>query len=153
MKTVRTLASLIVFTTMLMLTSAGAKAEDRYGTQKVVYHVNTKGGEKDSTYRMVLRNVQNHVDAVGRDKIDVKVVMHGDGVELLRDAVDDQALQMGITSLKTQHVQFLVCANTLKGKNIDPDKDLFEVSHEDIVPSGVAELSRLQQQGYTYIKP
>ena len=48
-----------------MLTPAGAKAEDRYGAQKVVYHVNTKGGEEDSAYRMVLRNVQNHVEAVG----------------------------------------------------------------------------------------
>ena len=27
------------------------------------------------------------------------------------------------------------------------------VFEEDIVPSGVAELSHLQQQGYTYIKP
>ena len=153
MKTVRILASLIVFTAISMLAPAGAKAEDRYGTQKVVYHVNTKGGEEDGAYRMVLRNVQNHVEAVGRDKIDVKVLMHGDGVELLRHAVDNQALQMDVTNLKTQNVQFLVCANTLKGRDIDPDEDLFEVSDEDIVPSGVAELSYLQQQGYTYIKP
>lgn len=89
MKTVRILASLIVFTAISMLAPAGAKAEDRYGTQKVVYHVNTKGGEEDGAYRMVLRNVQNHVEAVGRDKIDVKVLMHGDGVELLRHAVDN----------------------------------------------------------------
>ena len=34
------------------------------------------------------------------------------------------------------------------------DLDLFfDVFAEDIVPSGVAELSHLQMQGYTYIKP
>jgi hypothetical protein len=30
---------------------------------------------------------------------------------------------------------------------------LYDTSEADIVPSGVAELSRLQQLGYTYIKP
>lgn len=153
MKAARLLMSLIVLTTMLMLTSTGAKADDRYSNQKVVYHVNIKGGDKDGAYRMVLRNVQNHVEAVGRDKVNVKVVMHGDGVDLLKHAITNQSLQMDVTNLKTQNVQFLVCANTLEGRNIDPDKDLFEVAPEDIVPSGVAELSHLQQQGYTYIKP
>ena len=153
MKAIRTFVSLIAVMTVLALTSMGVKADERYGNQKVVYHVSTKGGDQDSTYRMVLRNVQNHVEAVGRDKITIKVVMHGDGVELLRHAVDNQPLQMEVTNLKTQNVQFLVCANTLEARKIDPDKDLFEVADEDIVPSGVAELSYLQQQGYTYIKP
>ena len=39
-------------------------------------------------------------------------------------------------------------------RKISYEKDLFDVFKEDIVPSGVApELSHLQQQGYTYIKP
>ena len=58
-----------------------------------------------------------------------------------------------MTNLKTQHVAFNVCNNTLVGRKIDYSKDLFEVFEDDIVPSGVAELSRLQQMGYTYIKP
>ena len=153
MKAVRTLMSLIAFMTLLALTAAGVKADERYGNQKVVYHLNVKGGEKDNAYRMALRNVQNHVDAVGRDKVNVKVVLHGDGIELLQHAIDSEPLQMAVTNLKTQNVQFLVCANTLEARKIDPDEDLFEVAQEDIVPSGVAELSHLQQQGYTYIKP
>jgi intracellular sulfur oxidation DsrE/DsrF family protein len=39
------------------------------------------------------------------------------------------------------------------GRKIDYKTDLFDVYEEDIVPSGVAELSRLQAMGYTYIKP
>jgi intracellular sulfur oxidation DsrE/DsrF family protein len=46
-----------------------------------------------------------------------------------------------------------VCNNTLKGRKISYENDLFDVYEEDIVPSGVAELSHLQLQGYTYIKP
>lgn len=126
-----------------------ATANDRYGNQKVVYHINYDGGEDDKKYRGAMRNIQNHINAVGVDNIDVKVVLHGDGVNVLKSAVDNQKLQADITSLKTQNVAFNVCANTLKGRNINYETDLFEVFEEDIVPSGVAELSRLEQMGYT----
>jgi len=137
----------------LALWAGLAGAEGRYGPQKVVYHINETGGQNDRAYRAALTNIQNHIKAIGQDNIEVKVVLHGDGVELLRDAVTDTELQMSVTSLKTQNVQFLVCNNTLQGRDIDPDDDLFEVFAEDIVPSGVAELSYLQEQGYTYVKP
>ncbi len=130
-----------------------AEAEGRYGKQKVVYHINFDGGENDKAYIVALKNIQNHINAVGKDNIEVKVVLHGDGVYLLRDAVKDLKVQGEISNLKTQKVIFNVCANTLKGRKLDPDNDLFEVFKEDIVPSGVAELSYLQEQGYTYIKP
>jgi hypothetical protein len=41
----------------------------------------------------------------------------------------------------------------LVGRKISYENDLFEVFEDDIVPSGVAELSHLQQMGFTYIKP
>lgn len=133
---------------------AGAAAdENKYGKQKVVYHINYDGGEGGKKYFGALRNIQNHINAVGKDNIEVKVVMHGNGLGLLAQAKDDLKLQGNVTNLKTQNVAFNVCSNTLKGRKIDKDKDLFEVYNEDIVPSGVAELSYLQAQGYTYIKP
>lgn len=133
--------------------AASAAADSRYGKQKVVYHINYDGGGDGKAYMKALKNVQNHINAVGKDNIDVKIVVHGQGVDLLRDANKELKLQSEVTSLKTQNVSFAVCANTLKGRNIDYEKDLFEVGKEDIVPSGVAELSYLQGKGYTYIKP
>lgn len=128
-------------------------ASERYGRQKVVYHINYKGGQDDKAYRAAMRNIQNHINAVGKDNMEIKVVLHGNGVGLLQDALKNQKLQMDVTSLKSQNVSFNVCNNTLVGRKINYEKDLFEVFKEDIVPSGVAELSRLQQMGYTYIKP
>jgi intracellular sulfur oxidation DsrE/DsrF family protein len=58
-----------------------------------------------------------------------------------------------VLELKGQNVAVHVCNNTLKGRKISYENDLFDVYAEDIVPSGVAELSHLQMQGYTYIKP
>jgi intracellular sulfur oxidation DsrE/DsrF family protein len=47
-------------------------------------------------------------------------------------------------------VRFLICANTLRERKIDWH-DLYWVKAEDIVPSGVAELARLQGLGFVYI--
>jgi hypothetical protein len=90
--------------------------------------------------------------------------MHGDGLALLLypDARDhtkmkmanaDDQLQAKISGLKDQGIQFQVCANTLKGRKINAEDDLYDVSKADIVPSGVAQLAILQSQGYAYIKP
>ncbi len=145
---------LAVLATLLALAPAGVEAEEsRYGKQKVVYHINYEGGEDDKLYRGAMRNIQNHINAVGADNLEIKVVLHGNGVNLLKSAVGNQQLQSQVVDLKIQDVEFQVCNNTLVGREIDYNKDLFEVFDDMIVPSGVAELSHLQQQGYTYIKP
>lgn len=130
-----------------------AHANDRYGKQKVVYHINYNGGEDDKAYRGALTNIQNHINAVGVENLDVKVVLHGNGLGLLQSAKTSERLQGQVLELKGQNVDVHVCNNTLVGRKIDYNADLFDVFEEDIVPSGVAELSYLQQQGYTYIKP
>lgn len=130
-----------------------AVADGRYGKQKVVYHINHLGGDGGKAYSAAMTNIQNHIDAVGKDNIDVKVVLHGNGLGLLAAAKDIDKLKVAVARLKSQNVGFNVCDNTLKGRKINYEKDLFDVYKEDIVPSGVAEISRLQQMGYTYIKP
>ena len=79
--------------------------------------------------------------------------LHGNGLGLLVNAKANDKLEGAVASLKSQDVSCHVCANTLKGRKISYENDLFDVYKEDIVPIGVAELSRLQQMGYTYIKP
>jgi len=137
---------------LLLGTFTSADAGERYSKQKVVYHINYTGGKDDKAYKGALRNIQNHINAVGKENLDLKVVIHGNGIFLLKSAKQAGKLQSAVANLKSQNVGFSVCANTLKGKKIKQD-DLYEVFDSDIVPSGVAELSHLQQQGYTYIKP
>ena len=63
------------------------------------------------------------------------------------------AMQAKIASLKDQGVTFKVCANTVKGKKVNVSDHLYDAVSSDIVPSGVAELSHLQQKGFTYLRP
>ena len=134
----------------------------RYSKQKVVYHINYDNPKKQAG---ALKNIQNHINAVGAENLDIKVVMHGHGLSLLLDpeslsklkkfkhanATDNMTAK--VDNLKDQGVDFNVCANTVKGRKVDLESDLYNVEQSDVVPSGVAELAHLQQLGYTYIKP
>jgi intracellular sulfur oxidation DsrE/DsrF family protein len=149
----KTLVSVLIAAALLFSAGQTPVAAEGYGKQKVVYHINYTGGDDDRLYRGAMRNIQNHINAVGAENLDVKVVLHGNGLELLKNATTNEQLQGQVVSLKGQNVGFQVCNNTLKGRKISYQDDLYDVWEEDIVPSGVAELSRLQQMGYTYIKP
>ena len=149
------------FLIVLGLVVMGASLAAAYERQKVVYHINYDDPQAQAG---ALRNIQNHINAVGAENLELKVVLHGNGLslllepeavaqtKLLRGNADEQA-QAKIAGLKQQGVGFQVCANTLKGKKVDREHHLYDVSEADIVPSGVAELAKLQAQGYTYIKP
>jgi len=127
-----------------------------YGFQKIAYHVTKRQAG-------ALRNIQNHINAVGKDNMDLRVIMHGKGLSMLllpEEAGNtklptgnaNDALSAKIAGLKAQGVSFKVCANTLKGKKITLDQ-LYDAEKSDIVASGVAELAHLQARGFTYLRP
>jgi hypothetical protein len=147
---------------LLSMAMTMALADGRYGKQKVVYHINYDNPRAQAG---ALRNIQNHINAVGAENMDIKVVLHGNGLSLLLDpdslsklkkfkhANATDKMTAKVDGLRDQGVVFSVCANTVKGRKVDLDGDLHNVDKKDIVPSGVAELTYLQQLGYTYIKP
>jgi intracellular sulfur oxidation DsrE/DsrF family protein len=143
---------IIMMTALAMLTvfSAGCATMFDGGKQKAVYHINY---DDEKLLGAALRNVNNHIKASGAENVDIKIVMHGKGVTLLKIAYTDLDMQQKVIGLKKNGVAFQVCNNTLVGKKIDYKNDLFDVSKADIVPSGVAELAILQAKGYAYIKP
>lgn len=146
----------------VLLLGSGSAVADRYVKQKVVYHINYDNPKQQAG---ALRNIQNHINAVGSENLDLKVVLHGNGLALLLepDSLDklkkfkhanaSDSMTAKIDGLKSQGVAFNVCANTVRGRKVDVQNDLYDVDPADIVPSGVAELAHLQAQGYTYIKP
>lgn len=115
--------------------------------ENVVYHFNDS-----AVARAGLNNIKNHLNA--SPKAHIVVVTHGKGIDfLLQGATDKDGNPYDITvqELKTKGVEFRVCNNTLKSRNIDPKTVLPEAQ---IVPSGVAEIGKLQaKEGYVYLKP
>ena len=116
---------------------------------KVVYHMN-EGVDKAP---QMLRNIRNHLTADPKAKI--VVVTHAAGINfLLKDAKDANGnpFEVAVQDLVSKGVQFDACAFTLQSRNLDPKTAVIEEAK--IVPSGVAEVARLQaQEGYVYLKP
>ena len=85
--------------------ASAAPPEDK---TRVVYHVNQ--GDP-GLHVAALRNVQNHINAVGAENMDIKLVMHGGGINLLLRANENPDIQSAVDSLKLQGVDFQVCQN------------------------------------------
>ena len=128
-------------------------AKNGYDKQKVVYHINDIESAKGA-----LRNVKNHLNAVGDENIEIIVVTHSSGAFALVDGAMGKKDKSGkpydfrdtIASLANRGVKFQICANTIRGKKIPKDKIN---ENAEVVPSGVAQVAQLQQEGYVYVKP
>lgn len=140
-----------------LVAAATARAGDAprtpYAPQKVVYQVNAEGGLMGREYRRILAVAANHVNALGEDRLDLRIVLQGEGVGVLREAAVDERLRARIDWLKARKVRFLICRNTLTSQKLDAARDLYGAREADIVPAGVAEIAALEQQGYVYIRP
>ncbi len=139
----------------LLVVMAGGPAQageaDYPKGQKAVYQVN-----EIARANAALRNIGNHLKATGtpiEGSIDLAVVSHSSGVYmLLKGATNSkgQLYEPKIQELMSKGVEFLQCANTLRGKGIKKS-DL--VDGVKIVPSGVAEIAEKQRHGYAFVKP
>lgn len=143
-KTLKCLAAGFALTRIAVAPAAQA-AEG--GQEKVVYHIN------DSTNaKALLGNVKNHLVAAPGTKI--AVVGHGNGIDfMLEDAQDANGnpYTVAMETLAAEGVDFKVCNNTLKSRNLTADAVAYPAR---VVPSGVAEIGRLQaKEAYVYIKP
>lgn len=122
--------------------------KDPAGVVKVVYHLS----EGNTQATNAIRNIRNHLTADPTAKI--IVVTHAGGIQfLLDDAVDANGVpfEAAVQELKAKGVEFRVCRFTLERNKIDPSKVIPEAS---LVPSGVAEVSRLQfKEGFAYLRP
>ena len=132
----------------LALAAAPAAVAAGDGPVKVVYHVN----EGNAQALNALRNIRNHLTADPSAKI--VVVTHAAGINFLLDGAQDAngaPFEATIQELKSKGVEFRVCQFTLQRNNVDPKKVIPEAS---LVPSGVAEVSRLQfKEGFAYLRP
>ena len=136
------------FVTAILVALLGACASTPGSTDRVVYHLN-EGLPQASNG---LRNVNNHLEVNPAARI--VVVAHAQGVDFLMKGAKDKngnKYEDLVEQLRNRGVTFDVCEITLRNRKLSKDQFIADVSY---VPSGVAEITRLQQQeGYAYLKP
>jgi intracellular sulfur oxidation DsrE/DsrF family protein len=127
-------------------------------TQRVVYHIDSADAEQQ---RAALRTVGNHLNELGHEQVDARIVIHGNGVSMLLpsgtrvgrlEGSGGDVTRTRLEDLAIRGVQFQVCRNSLQRREVDETYPLLDLDSKEVVESGIAEIVRLQQAGFTYIK-
>jgi intracellular sulfur oxidation DsrE/DsrF family protein len=128
--------------------TGGVDVKANIAPDKVVYHINDTGAQAVGA----LRNIGNHLEVNPQAKI--VVVTHAQGVDFLMEGAKDRGgnpYNIRVEELKAQGIQFQVCEITLRNRKMTRSQFIPEAT---FVPSGVAEITRLQQrEGYAYLRP
>ncbi|MDF9747301.1 DsrE family protein [Natrinema salsiterrestre] len=111
---------------------------------QTVFHLIADEPAQQRTALTIAENLTED-DSVEID--DVAIVAQADGIEPLTAGGDGSET---VKSLLEAGIAVKACSNTLEMKDL-ADSDLVE--GVETVPSGGGELTRLQSEGYAYIRP
>ena len=147
MKTLLSIVA-VVLLSLAGCANTGSSLTDPVGPDKVVYHL----GEGLAQASNGLRNIRNHLEV--NPKAQIIVVAHAQGVDYLMKGKMDangNPYETIVQDLKSHGVKFDICEITLRNRKLTRDQFIEEGV---FVPSGVAEIARLQQrEGYAYLRP
>lgn len=128
--------------------AGGVDPKANVAPDKVVYHINDTKEQANAA----LRNIANHLEV--NPEAHIVVVTHARGVDFLFDGAKDKngyPYNIKVEDLARRGVTFDVCKITLRNRHLKESQFIPEAR---FVPSGVAEITRLQQrEGYAYIRP
>ena len=111
---------------------------------KTVFHL-IAGEEGDQKTALTIAGNLSEDESVEMD--DIAVVAQANGIEpVTRDGTNSDMVE----SLLADGISVKACSNTLDLKDLT-ESDL--VDGVETVPSGAGELTRLQDDGYAYIRP
>jgi uncharacterized protein len=97
-------------------------------------------------WTMILNNIQNMRDGVGGEPVEIELLAYGPGIILLKS---DSPLKQRVADLVKSGVKVNACQNTMNVMKLTAPDMLTEIGY---VPSGVVEVMRKQQQGWSYIR-
>lgn len=118
-------------------------ADEPAKKHRIVFEVTHEGSEQ---WNGVLNNVENLRKSLG-DATQIEVVAHSKGLGMMIAKGNEHAERM--KKLAGEGVVFAACENTMAKKNVTKDQLL---PFATTVDSGVGEVVRKQEAGYSYIK-
>lgn len=108
--------------------------------------------EMTSDQPTVWNHALNHVDnlrqSLGKENVDVEVVCHGEGLNMLKQSHTGPDMQR-MQKQAEEHVVFAACENTMKKQHVTKSQLLPFVTTVD---SGISEVVRKQVQKWAYLR-
>lgn len=139
---------ILILGSVLALSMQSAQAADSLEPRhKVVIQVSTADPQVQN---LAINNAVNLQKLYGMDNVKVEIVAYGPGLSILTTSSKQKER---VKSLATQDITFSACANTMKAVKKKTGKDPVLIQGVTIVPSGVARIVELQEQGYSYVRP
>ncbi len=120
---------------------AATKTSDK---EKVVFQVSDGDPKK---WNLALNNMKNVQEALGKDKVDIELVVYGPGIDMLKA---ESTAGNRVSEAVADGVRVVACEVTMKAQKLTKDDMLKSIGY---VPGGVIELMKRQKQGYAYIRP
>ena len=109
---------------------------------KVVLHVS-----ETEKWPVAIANVSNLIKDVGEDQVRAALLANGAAVEVFRPGHE---LAAPLGRLTGQGVELLACRNSLRSLGMGEGELPGFVK---VVPAGITELVRRQQEGWAYVRP
>ncbi len=98
-------------------------------------------------WQSTLNNVENLQKTFGESQVEIEVVAHGNGLEMLRKTNSSSADR--VASIARLGVHFAACQNTMRQRHLTKSDLLPDAEPVD---SGVSEVVRKQETGWSYLK-
>jgi intracellular sulfur oxidation DsrE/DsrF family protein len=123
--------------------SALASAQSNPQT-RVVVHVTESNPQK---WNMVLNNVANLQQDLGKGKVTIEIVTHGPGIDMFKA---ESAVGARLAQALDSNVILAACENTMRNAKVEKADMYGGVS---FVPSGVTHIIQRESQGWFYLRP
>jgi len=145
-------APMIAFAMLAGMTFFAAETHAAGFKHRVAVHVDSSDPK---VMNLALNNVQNikkFYDSKG-ESVAIEVVAYGPGLHMLRADTSPVKERVAVMSLGITNLIFSACGNTHARMSKKAGKTVVLLSEARKVPSGVIQLIKLQEEGYSYIRP
>ena len=150
------LAAAAAFAFALVWAAPGHAGEAKAAikTHHIVFQVDQNN---PAVMNLVLNNVSNLLEYYHHkgEQADIEVVAFGPGLNMLRDdksPVKDRLKRLKEGSFPSE-LTYSACHNTMMGMEKKEGHPIKIVSEARVVPAGVARVTELEEQGWSYIRP
>jgi intracellular sulfur oxidation DsrE/DsrF family protein len=96
------------------------------------------------------QNMQKYYAAKG-EKVEIEFVAFGNGLAMVRS--DTSPVKERLAALSHQGIVFSGCGNTKAKQTLAEEKNITLLPEAREVPTGVARITELEEQGWTYLRP
>jgi uncharacterized protein len=125
---------------------------NRNKTHRVVIQVTQND---PAVMNMALNNAEN-LAAFYKEKgetIEIEFVAYGAGLNMVRSDTSPVKERLAAIKGNMKNVTFSGCGNTLATQSKQESKTITLVPEARLVPTGIARIVELEEQGWTYVRP